>query len=173
MTNDELVDVIDEHDTVIGQELKSLVHEKGLRHRVCAVLLQNEKGEYLIPTASDKKVEAGGLYHSSAGHVITGQTYTESAKRELWEETHIQTDEMPEFLGNFWLEKDYLTRKEREYFAVFRMQYNASMGAIIFNEEQINEKWITEESLKEIYLRTPEKLSYPLQLSCKYIFKFS
>jgi isopentenyldiphosphate isomerase len=172
MKNDELVDVVDLQDNVVGQELKSIVHEKGLRHRVCAVLLQNENGEYLIPTASDKKVEAGGLYHSSAGHVITGQTYTESAKRELLEETHIKTDQTPELLGNFWLEKDYPTRIEKEYFAVFRIHYKPSMGPVIFNEEQINEQWMTEETLKNLYLRNPEILSYPLQLSCKYIFKF-
>ena len=172
MANDELIDVIDENDSITGQELKSIVHEKGLRHRVCAILLQNDQGEYMLPTASDQKVEAGGLFHSSAGHVTAGQTYEESAARELWEETQVKVTKKPELLGYFWLKKDYPTRKEREYFAVFKVHYTKSMGGIVFNQEQVNEQWMSEETLKRLYLETPEKLSYPLQLSCKYIFKF-
>ena len=167
-----MLDVINEQNAVIGQETKQRVHEQGLRHRVSAVLLQNEYGEYLIPTASDKKVEAGGLFHSAAGHVTSGQSYSDGAKRELWEETGVQTKTEPELLGSFWLEKDYPTRKEKERFEVFRVAYDASMGPIVLNEEQINEQWLSEETLKQLYRSAPEKFSYPLQLSCRLIFKF-
>lgn len=68
--NDELIDVIDEENNVIGSEMKSIVHQKGLRHRVSATLVQDSNGKYLIPTASDIKVEAGGLYHSSGGGIF-------------------------------------------------------------------------------------------------------
>ncbi len=167
-----MLDVIDEQNTVIGQETKLRVHEQGLRHRVSAVLLQNEQGDYLIPTASDKKVEAGGLFHSAAGHVTSRQSYSEGAKRELWEETGVQTNFEPQLLGSFWLEKDYPTRKEKERFEVFKVTYDPAMGPIVLNEEQINEQWLSEAILKQMYLESPEKLSYPLQLSCKLIFKF-
>ena len=165
MSGDEYLDIINENDEIIGKELKSIAHEKGLRHRVSAVLLQNINGEYLIPTASDKKVEAGGLFHSAAGHVTSGQSYNESALRELWEETGIKSSDEPELLDKFWMEKDYPTRKEKERFAVFRIRYNPQMGPILLNEEQINEQWVNEEELKQLFLKSPKKLSYPLQLS--------
>jgi hypothetical protein len=80
---DELLDIIDEDNRVIGQASKSAVHRQGLRHRVGAVLLRREDGKYLIPTASGIKAEAGRLYHSAAGHVLSGESCEECAKREL------------------------------------------------------------------------------------------
>ena len=81
--SDEDVDVIDEKDRITGQAPKAVVHRQGLRHRVAAVLLQGEDGKYLIPTASRIKAEAGLLYHSAAGHVLSGESYVDSARREL------------------------------------------------------------------------------------------
>ena len=105
---DELVDIINENNEVVGQAMKSEVHQKGWRHRLAAVLLQNADGKYLIPTASEIKLEAGGLSHSAAGHVQSGDAYAKSACRELWEETGLKADEnQAELFGSFWLEKDY------------------------------------------------------------------
>ncbi|MBP1740464.1 MAG: Nudix hydrolase, partial [Deltaproteobacteria bacterium] len=85
--SDEVVDVIDEKDRITGQAPKSVVHRQGLRHRVAAVLLQRANGKYLIPTASRLLAEAGLLYKSAAGHVLSGESYLDSARRELLEET--------------------------------------------------------------------------------------
>ena len=170
---DELVDIINENNEVVGQAMKSEVHQKGLRHRVSAVLLQNEEGKYLIPTASEKKVEAGGLFHSAAGHVQSGDDYAISACRELWEETGLKAGvDQTELFGSFWVEKDYPTRSEKERFEVFKIKYEPMMGKVILNEEQINEQWLSEKELKEIYKNHPEQLSYPLSLSCKELFQF-
>jgi len=77
--SDEVVDVINDKDLITGQACKAAVHDQGLRHRVAAVLLQREDGKYLIPTASRIKTEAGLLYHSAAGHVLSGESYADSA----------------------------------------------------------------------------------------------
>ena len=170
---DELLDVINEKNQVIAQKMKSAVHSNGDRHRVSAILLKNSEGKYLIPTASDLKVEAGGLFHSAAGHVSSGETYLQSAKRELWEETGLTANEKDfELLGTFWVEKDYPTRKEKERFEVFGITYKKFMGKVALNEEQINEQWLSEAELKQIYSVSPEKISYPLKLTCQKIFHF-
>jgi 8-oxo-dGTP pyrophosphatase MutT (NUDIX family) len=147
---DELVDIIDRDNNIIGKELKSAVHKKGLRHRVSAVLLQREDGRFLIPTASQKKAEAGRLYHSAAGHLKSGETYQESAKRELLEEVGIRVDKV-EYLGGFWFEKDYATRKEEERFEVYLARYSSGMGEIKLNDEQTDEKWLSRDEIKLIY----------------------
>jgi len=46
------------------------------------------------------------------------------------------------------------------------------MGKVILNEEQINEQWLSEEELKEIYENYSDKLSSALRLTCKNLFKF-
>jgi 8-oxo-dGTP pyrophosphatase MutT (NUDIX family) len=153
--------------------MKSVVHAKGLRHRVSAILLKNDQGKYLIPTASETKVEKGGLFHSSAGHVKSGDSYEESAVRELKEETQLSVDiDSINLLGTFWVEKDYPTRSERERFEVFEIDYFPSMGKVVFNEEQTNEMWLSIDELKEIYSNDLQKLSYPLRLTCENIFHF-
>ena len=169
---DEQLDIVDQYDRVIGQATKGVAHAKGLRHRVGAVLLQREDGKYLIPTASDLKVEAGRLYHSAAGHVLSGESYEESALRELVEETGLKGDGI-EYLGTFWFEEAYAQRIEKERFKVYRVRYRPSMGPVRLNEEQVNEKWLSEEELKALYVDRPEALSGPLKVTCRYLFGFS
>ena len=130
-----------------ARHAKAVVHRQGLRHRVAAVLLQRADGKYLIPTASKIKAEAGLLYHSAAGHVLSGESYMDSARRELLEETGLAADNL-EFLGAFWFEKEYPSRIEKESFRVYRATYRRSMGIVRLNEEQVHEQWLSEEELK-------------------------
>jgi len=165
---EETVDVIDERDRITGQAPKTLVHLQGLRHRVAAVLLQGEDGKYLIPTASGIKAEAGLLYHSAAGHVLSGESYVDSAKRELQEETGLPAEEL-EYLGAFWFEKDYPSRREKESFHVYRATYRRGMGPVRLNEEHVNEQWLSEEDLEAIYKKKRELISAPLLMTCEHI----
>jgi 16S rRNA (adenine1518-N6/adenine1519-N6)-dimethyltransferase len=165
---DEQLDIIDEQDRVIAQATKGVAHARGLRHRIGAVLLQRGDGKYLIPTASELKVEAGRLYHSAAGHVLAGESYEESALRELLEETGLKGDGI-EYLGAFWFEESYAQRVERERFQVYRVRYRPDMGPVKLNEEQVNEKWLGEEDLKALYTDRPETLSGPLRMTCRYL----
>jgi 8-oxo-dGTP pyrophosphatase MutT (NUDIX family) len=168
---DETVDVIDEGDRITGRAPKALVHLQGLRHRVAAVLVQGEDGKYLIPTASGVKAEAGLLYHSAAGHVLSGESYADSARRELHEETGLAAEDL-DYLGGFWFEKEYPSRIEKENFHVYRASYRRSMGPVRLNEEQVNERWIGEGELKAIYRNTPEQISAPLLMTCQYVLGF-
>lgn len=169
--SDEYVDVVDEKDRVTGQAAKAAVHRHGLRHRVAAVLLQGEDGKYLIPTASGIKEEAGLLYHSAAGHVLSGESYADSARRELQEETGLAADDL-EYLGAFWFEKEYPSRSEKESFYVYRAAYRTSMGPVRLNEEQVNEQWLGEEELAAICRNKRERVSAPLLMTCENILGF-
>ena len=57
-TMTEMIDVINDNNEVVQHESREIVHAEGLPHRVSAVLLIRSDGKYMIPTASDKKVEA-------------------------------------------------------------------------------------------------------------------
>jgi 8-oxo-dGTP pyrophosphatase MutT (NUDIX family) len=168
---DEFVDILDEKGRTIGEASKADAHRHGLRHRVAAVLLQGEDGKYLIPTASPIKAEAGLLYHSAAGHVLSGESYVDSARRELQEETGLSADRL-EYLGAFWFEKEYPSRTEKESFHVYRATYLRIMGPVRLNEEQVNELWLSEQELAAVYTDKRESISAPLLMTCKHIFGF-
>jgi isopentenyl-diphosphate delta-isomerase len=84
---EEVFDVVNELDEVIGQERRSVVHRTGLRHRAVHVLVFNSKGELFLQKRSMTKDTFPGAWDSSAsGHLDTGEDYEACAMRELGEE---------------------------------------------------------------------------------------
>ncbi len=89
---DELVDVVDENDIVVGQKMKNECHKNGVRHRVVGILLFNKDGDIWLQSRSKEKTVSGRyLDFSASGHVPSGEDYEESAYREMQEELGIKT----------------------------------------------------------------------------------
>src|SRR5215472_14287436 len=84
---EEIFDVVDEHDHVIGSKPRNEVHRLGLMHRAVHVLVFNPQGEIFLQKRSMKKDRQPGVWDSSAsGHVDSGDDYDSCAIRELNEE---------------------------------------------------------------------------------------
>jgi len=84
---DELFDIIDEEDIVIGQEMRSIVHQRGLWHRGVHVLLFTREGKLLVQQRSKDRVHAPlALDCSVSEHVKAGEDYYSAAMRGLMEE---------------------------------------------------------------------------------------
>ena len=85
--DDELFDVVDEKDQVIGQEQRAVVHEKKLLHRAVHVFILNKRGEVFLQKRSRLKDAHPGAWGSSvSGHLDAGEGYKPCALRELGEE---------------------------------------------------------------------------------------
>lgn len=80
--------LVDEQDNIIGQTSINEAHKKGLLHRVSVIYLKNDSGQILVQHRS--KEYGGRLDHSSAGHVDPGESYLDTAKRELKEELGVE-----------------------------------------------------------------------------------
>ncbi len=90
MPHEEIFDVCDAQDHVIGQATRSDVHARGLLHRAVHIWVFRSDGRLLIHLRSATKDEFPGCYTSSAsGHVDAGETYDAAAARELGEELGI------------------------------------------------------------------------------------
>lgn len=90
---EELFDVVDAADRVIGRLPRSLVHARGLRHRAAHVLVYDANGRlYLQRRAAHKECQPGLWDSSAAGHVTSGEEYAVAAARELEEELSIHAD---------------------------------------------------------------------------------
>lgn len=84
---DEIFDIVDEQDRVIGQAPRPAVHAGGLRHRAVHVLIFNSHSELLVQKRAATKDTFPGCFDSSAsGHLGTGEDYDAAACRELREE---------------------------------------------------------------------------------------
>ena len=93
--DEELFDVVDDADEVVGQEQRSVVHAKGLRHRAVHVLLLNKVGEVFLQKRSKLKDVIPGRFDSSAaGHLDVGESYEACARRELQEELGQEGEEL-------------------------------------------------------------------------------
>ncbi len=97
--SDEIFDVVNERDEVIGQELRREVHRQGLRHRAVHVLVFNSRGEVFLQKRSMTKDTFPGAWDSSSsGHVDSGEDYDTCAIRELREEIGLRVATVPQRL---------------------------------------------------------------------------
>lgn len=88
---DELVDVVDLEDHVVGRERRSEVRARNLLHRATAVLLTDPAGRIYAHRRTETKDVYPGMYDCFAGGVVAaGESYDESAERELAEELGVE-----------------------------------------------------------------------------------
>jgi isopentenyl-diphosphate Delta-isomerase len=96
---DEIFDIVNERDEVVGQAPRREVHARGLWHRAVHVLVFNSRGEVFLQKRSMKKDLAKGKWDSSSsGHVDTGENYDACAVRELREEIGLSVEKTPQRL---------------------------------------------------------------------------
>jgi len=93
---EEIFDVVNERDEVIGQAPRREVHARGLRHRAVHVLVFNARGDVFLQKRSHLKDTARGKWDSSAsGHLDAGEDYDACAVRELREEIGLDLTQPP------------------------------------------------------------------------------
>ena len=151
MTTDnleEIFDVVDIHDKVIGQaHRKRCNSDPNLIHRAVFVLIFNDQNQILWQKRSaTKDVDAGKWVTSASGHVMAGDDYEETAFREVKEELGI--DVSLTFLGKFL----FCYPSENEYSAVFKAFSN---GPFNYNREEISD--IGFMTIKDILKKEKEK----------------
>lgn len=90
----EILDIVNEHDEVIGQAERDEVHRTGLLCRLVYVCFYTSTREIILQKRSlTKKNDPGKLTTAASGHVGSGQNYLTAAIREAFEETGVVIDE--------------------------------------------------------------------------------
>ena len=94
--SEEIFDVVNDRDEVIGQAPRSEVHRRGLKHRAVHVLVLNARGELFLQKRSLTKDSHPGTWDSSAsGHLDRGEEYDACAVREVREELGVHLPAVP------------------------------------------------------------------------------
>ena len=94
---EEILDLVNEHDQVIGQLSRREIYARGLRnYRVVHAFIKNSNGELWIPRrVSTKKLYPDALDFSIAGHVTTGESYEVALLKEAAEEVNLDLSKIP------------------------------------------------------------------------------
>lgn len=99
MQSEEIFDVVNEQDEVVGRRPRREVHQLGLMHRAVHVLVFNSHSQVFLQKRSMNKDRQPGVWDSSAsGHVDAGEDYDACAIRELGEELGLHLTATPQRL---------------------------------------------------------------------------
>lgn len=90
MPGEEIVQIVDEQNRELGELPRRLMREQRLIHRASYVLVFNAAGEIFVQKRTQTKDIYPGYWDVAAGGVVRGgETYEQSAERELAEELGI------------------------------------------------------------------------------------
>jgi len=93
MDDQELLDIVNRKDGVIGQDTKENKFKKGLISRNVAIFILDDDKKLLITKRSSQKESFPNRYDLAAcGNVKAGESYEDAAKREVIEELSIECD---------------------------------------------------------------------------------
>lgn len=94
---EEVIDLVDEYDEVIGSLTRKEIYAQGIRnYRVIHAFIVNGDGLLWIPRRSaSKNLFPNGLDYSIAGHVESGETYEEGLIKEASEEVDLDLTVIP------------------------------------------------------------------------------
>jgi 16S rRNA (adenine1518-N6/adenine1519-N6)-dimethyltransferase len=125
----ELLDIVDEHDQVVGTAPYSDAYSKQLPHRIVHVLIRNDSGAMVLQKRSQQKSFCPGHWSTAVGgHVQAGESYEQAAQRETREELGV---ELPlNFLGKQKYEVNGLVK----FLGVFEAIFN---GPFDINPEEV------------------------------------
>ncbi|MDG9718080.1 NUDIX domain-containing protein [Streptomyces sp. DH24] len=99
---DEILDVVDEQDRVVGRSPRGEVYAQGLRHRCVFVLARDAEGRVFVHRRTPAKLVFPSLYDMFVGGVVgAGEAYDEAALREAEEELGVTGLPRPDFLFKF------------------------------------------------------------------------
>ncbi len=99
---EEIIDIVDEDDRVIGQRPRGEAYARGLRHRCAFVLVRDAEGRIFVHRRTPTKPVFPSRYDMFVGGVVgAGESYDDAAHREAEEELGVSGLPRPTFLFKF------------------------------------------------------------------------
>ncbi len=88
---DELLDIVDEDDRVVGQARRGDAYDRRLRHRSVFILVRDPRGRTFVHRRTPVKLVFPSHYDMFVGGVVgAGESYDEAALREAEEELGVE-----------------------------------------------------------------------------------
>lgn len=157
--SDEIFDVVNERDEVIGQMPRGEVHRQGLRHRAVHLMVYDRRGQVFLQKRSLQKDCFPGAWDSSAaGHLDSGESYDACVFREAREELGLHLAALPEKIMRI----EACPETGMEFVWVYRV---VSEGPFILHPDEIETGgWFAPNHLTEWIRRSPQEFAPSLLL---------
>ena len=170
---DEMVDVVNENDEIIGKEWKNKCHKEGIWHRVSGVLLFNSEGKMWLQTrVKNKTLHGRNLDFSASGHLKAGESYEEGAKKEMNEELGIDTKLIDSGIKIF---EDFIYKgelKNKYVKHVIKLFIGKCDGPFKIQKEELDDIQVyTLEEVRKLMKKEPPVLTEGLRLILNEYFK--
>lgn len=143
-SHEELIDIVDESDNVVGSASWKEMMERNLLHRTANTMVFNSEGLLFVHRRPDHVRLYPGMWDVKfGGSVRAGESYEEAARRELFEEAGIN---VPALSLLFRLRSE---RKENNaHRAVFKCVYD---GRVVLDPSEVSEgRFMSLESVRSL-----------------------
>ena len=149
--SEEIFDIVNERDEVIGQAPRREVHRDGHKHRAVHVLVFGSDGRVFLQKRSMIKDTFPGAWDSSAsGHVDSGEDYDACAVRELKEELGLVAKAPPRRLFKI----AACTETGQEFVWAYQLE---SDGPLVLHPEEIERgEWFTRVQVTDWVEKRPQ-----------------
>ncbi|MCF2536669.1 NUDIX domain-containing protein [Streptomyces sp. FB2] len=99
---DEILDIVDERDRVVGRAPRGEAYARGLRHRCVFIEARDAEGRLFVHRRTPTKLVFPSHYDMFVGGVVgAGESYDDAALREAEEELGVSGLSRPAFLFKF------------------------------------------------------------------------
>ena len=154
---DELVDIVDTNNVVVGTASKREAHEKGLLHPCVVAMIRNSKGEWLLVKQASGRQDAGQYVAPVGGHVSSGEAQDDALKREAQEEVGFVDHFTFKYLGSGIFDRNIIGRHENHLFLMYEIH---SDNIPTLNHESESYRYFPEEELKRLLKEEPDMFGH-------------
>ncbi|MBI2583103.1 MAG: NUDIX domain-containing protein [Candidatus Aenigmarchaeota archaeon] len=113
--SDELLDIVDGKNVVIGQEKRDVAHSKGLFHRAVNIFIFNPEGKIFLQKRSANKDVCPSTWDLSASETLkSGEDHHQAAMRGVQEELGIKP-RLIKIRGIHLQKNEYFNGRIRDY----------------------------------------------------------
>ena len=154
MHHEEIFDVVNNSDRVIGRLPRSVVHRRNLYHRsVHGVVVDSANRVFLQLRAPHKDCDPGLWDTSVAGHLEAGERYDQAIIRETLEELGIRLRVTPKRLFKL----DASSETNYEFCWVYLIRDNGPIQ--VDRSETVDGKWFVVDELSETLKDRPQEFT--------------
>jgi len=157
---EEYLDIVDENGNLTGERcLRSIAHEKGLRHRTVHIYFHRtvpDGVEFVVHLRSKNKTGHPDCWDTRfGGHLESGQTFDEAAEKEVLEETGVEIEADDLSLGRM---SAYGGGKNNEITQVYYYEFDDDLDRMSFPDGEVQEaRWMTVSEIRKAIENEPEK----------------